>query len=139
MHMLTKCFIKKLDQQLIKVLINLQSLHLHLPTRSKVDKKTIMIKDIIMISTVITHLLLRSRMNRCISCFLGSSSCQVALVLLALQEASCQWQFYPRSCFLACLSVSQVGGLVVVQSQAELALVGSQVVAHEVGVLRDKC
>ena len=98
-----------------------------------------MIKDINMMSTVITHLLLRSRLNRCISCFLGSSSCQVALVLLALQEASCQWQIYPRSCFLACLSVSQVGGLVVVQSQAELALVGSQVVAHEVGVLRDKC
>ena len=33
------------------------------------------------------------------------------------------------------LCVSQIGGLIVVQCQAELALVGAEVVAHEVGVL----
>ena len=33
------------------------------------------------------------------------------------------------------LCVSQVGGLVVVQGEAELALVGSQVVPHEIRVL----
>jgi len=60
--------------------------------------------------------LLRSRLDRSIRSFLGSSSCQVALMLLSL-------------------GMCQVGSLVVMQGQTQLTFVGTKMVSHEIWVL----
>lgn len=62
--------------------------------------------------------LLRSRLGRGLLGLLGSSPGQVGLMLLPL-------------------GVCEIAALIVVQRQAEFALVGAQVVLHEVGVLID--
>lgn len=61
-------------------------------------------------------LLGRQQRRGCLLCLLGGSSCQIILMLLALR-------------------VGQIAALVVVQRQAEFALVGAQMVLHEVRIL----
>lgn len=62
--------------------------------------------------------LLRGRLGWGLLCLLGSSPGQVGLMLLPL-------------------GVCEVAALIVVQRQAEFALVGAQMVFHEIGVLID--
>ena len=74
------------------------------------------------------HLFLGRRLDRSIGSFLGGSPCQVALVLLALDIKLLDMSLSSKLIAITCLGVSKIGGLVVVQRQAEFTLISAQVV-----------